>query len=207
MRVLRHLTALFVLASLLTAAAPSHATTVLKVDIPEMTTLSEWIIQVRVTNVAFVDLREEGKGLFTDISLDVVDVFKGRDVPKRYVMRLVGGRGKDGMALMVPGMPVFSVGQRAVLFLEKTNIGHVPCGLGQGVWSVHQSNASQPWVEQSAHDLHMMIRDEHGNLKEVEPEPMSWGMPLLRLVEEIYTTLDRPTATEEVPTESTPLAP
>ncbi|TNF24242.1 MAG: hypothetical protein EP329_25360 [Deltaproteobacteria bacterium] len=208
MRPHRHVMPLLVallIASL--APSPARATTVLFVGVGEMTTLSDWIVQVRVTDVAFIDLRAEGKGLFTDITMDVIDVFKGQDVPKRYVMRLVGGRGADGMALMVPGMPVFSVGQRAVLFLEKTNIGHVPCGLGQGVWRIHDSNASRPWVEQSIHDLHMMRRNEHGNLEEVELEPASWGLPMIRLIEEIYATLDRPPTPEQTPIESTPLAP
>ena len=157
-----------------------------------MTTLSDWVVEVRVVNVASVDLRAEGKGLFTDVTLSIRDVFKGENVPATYVMRLIGGEGKDGLALMVPGMPVFSAGERAVLFLEKTNVGHVPCGLGQGVWRVHQSNASQPWVEQSIHGLHMMSRDEAGNLRTVEPESASSGMPLLRLLEEIYAALDQP---------------
>lgn len=193
MRALR--TLLIALPLMLLATNAAQATTVLQVDVGEAATLSDWVVEVRVVSVASVDLRSEGKGLFTDVTLAIRDVFKGENVPATYVMRLVGGEGKDGFALMIPGMPIFSAGERAVLFLEKTNIGHVPCGLGQGVWRIHQSNASQPWVEQSVYGLHMMSRDEAGNLKSVEPELASSGMPRVRLLEEIYAALDQPTPT------------
>lgn len=193
MRALR--TLLIALPLMLLATSAVQATTVLQVDVGEAATLSDWVVEVRVVSVASVDLRSEGKGLFTDVTLAIRDVFKGENVPATYVMRLVGGEGKDGLALMIPGMPIFSAGERAVLFLEKTNIGHVPCGLGQGVWRIHQSNASQPWVEQSVYGLHMMSRDAAGNLKAVEPDLASSGMPLVRLLEEVYAALDQPAPT------------
>jgi len=199
-------TLLIVLALVLIPRSHAGATTVLQVDVPAMTALSDWIVDARVLRTDYVDLRPEGKGLFTDVTLAIDDVFKGEGVPRSYVMRLMGGQARDGLALTVPGMPIFTPGERAVLFLEKTNIGHVPCGLGQGVWRVLRTNTSHPWVEQSSAGLNMMSRDATGNLKVVEPELASWGLPLVRLIEEIYAALDQPPAAP-APTRSNIVAP
>lgn len=181
-RVLESLLPLIVILSSTVAAS---ATTVLRVGIPEMTRTSEWILRAHVRDVRSVDLRADGRGLVTDVTLAVADVYKGENVPKTYVLRLMGGLGADGMALTIPGMPTFAPGEEVVLFLEATNLGHVPCGLGQGVYRVHVASDGRRWVRGSASGLHMMARDEDGRLRTVEPAAVA-ETSLEALVAQIY---------------------
>ncbi|MCB9733987.1 MAG: hypothetical protein H6745_15425 [Deltaproteobacteria bacterium] len=174
--------ALFLLALV---APPASATTVLRVEVPEMTRTSAWVVHAHVRDVRSVDLRAEDRGLVTDVTLDIADVYKGEDVPKTYVLRLMGGVGADGMALTIPGMPTFAPGEEVVLFLEKTNLGHVPCGLGQGVYRVRTDKDGRRWVQSSASGLQMMERDEDGRLRAVEPAPVA-AQSLETLVARIY---------------------
>ncbi len=182
------LTSLFTLM----AVASAHATTVLKVDVETMTATSEWVVEARVTDVRYADLRGEGAGLFTDVTLTIDQVYKGEAVPARYVLRLVGGVGDDGMALTVPGMPRFRRGERVILFLEKTTTGHVPCGLGQGVWRVVDDTRGQPWVQQSSHGLHMMRRSPTGRLVGAEHAALTDAKTLESLIAEVYAALLAP---------------
>ncbi|MEC9071505.1 MAG: hypothetical protein VX938_03960 [Myxococcota bacterium] len=146
-------------------SSPAFATTVLKVDVPNMTQTSEWVVQARVGSVTPADLRSEGRGFFTDVELLISNVYKGVNVPSRYVMRLVGGEGKDGMRLWIPGMPTFKKGEEVVLFMERTSLGHIPCGLGQGVWRIHKGPSGDSWVRQSVGGMHLMERGPTGHLQ------------------------------------------
>ena len=103
-------------------ASSASATTVLKVEVPAMTQTSEWVVLVRVVGSENVDLRADGRGIFTDVTLDVIDVYKGHAVPDRYVMRLMGGQGADGISMRIPGMPRFVRGEEAVL--DRASLHH-----------------------------------------------------------------------------------
>lgn len=152
-----------VMASVPTAA---HATTVLKVTVEEMSRTSDWVVRAHVLGVSNVDLQAEGKGLFTDVELAIDETYRGKDVPARYVLRLLGGVGKNHLAMAIPGMPQFRQGEEVVLFLEKTSVGHVPSGLGQGVWRVVRTPASMPLVLQSTEDMRLMKRAPNGSIVE-----------------------------------------
>jgi hypothetical protein len=142
----------------------AHATTVLKVSIPEMVQMSEWVLRVRITAIEHVDARaakaRPTDGIFTDVAFEVLDVYAapggpaGQSPPRS--MRLLGGIGRDGIALTVPGMPKFVVGDETVIFLEKSRDGHIPCGLQQGVWNVIRGATGLPIVRQSTEGLLMV---------------------------------------------------
>ena len=72
------------LATVLTLShtTPAHATTMLRVDVPEMTLTSEWVVRARVVDVKSVDLRSEGRGIFTDVTLQMRETYRGIDVPE-----------------------------------------------------------------------------------------------------------------------------
>ncbi len=99
-------------------ALSAHATTVLKVDTPQLVETSEWVIRATVVEVRIEDLRAEGRAIFTDVEFAVHETYKGVDVPVRYTMRLLGGTGADGITMKIPGMPAFVPGEDVVLFLE-----------------------------------------------------------------------------------------
>ncbi len=166
-------------------AAPAHAATVLKVDVVEATRLSQWVVRARVVSLAPLDLRASGDTIYTEVTLAIDTVYRGQDVPKTYVMRLMGGLGKDGIALSVPGMPEFKPGDDVVLFLEKVGVGHVPCGLGQGVWRVAPGVMGQPVVYRDLGGLAIMARGADGKLTEQGAQPPLGVKLLSQLVREI----------------------
>lgn len=178
---------------LVSGSAPvAHATTVLKVDVPEMTRISEWVVRARVLAVESVDLRASGDGLYTDVSLAIDEVLRGTGAPANYTMRLMGGVGRDGMALTIPGMPRFAVGEEVVLFLERIANGHVPCGLGQGVWRVVRPPVGPAVVRQSTAGLNVMAKNTKGVIAATEPQPPV-ARTLTDLVAEIRAVPSAPT--------------
>jgi hypothetical protein len=165
---------------------PASATTVLQVGIPELTRTSEWVVRASVVRVSDVDLRSAGKGLYTDVELKIQESYRGAHVPETYVLRLLGGTGKDGVSMRIPGMPAFTAGEEVVLFLEKTSLGHIPCGLGQGVWRVVTAPDGTPWVTQAVGGLYLMRRNPQGHLIGVEPTLWSDARRLTELAADVY---------------------
>ncbi len=162
----------------------THATTVLQVTVAEMTATSQWVVRAQVLDSRVADLRAYGQGLFTDVDLLITDVYSGSNVPSTYTLRMIGGRGVDGTTLKIPGMPGFRPGQDVVVFLEATSLGHIPCGLGQGVWRVFESPSGE-WVRQSSTGVHMMRRNANGRLGPMDPRIIDEVRPLDDLVDQI----------------------
>lgn len=185
---MKHLATLaLALAALSVTASGASATTVLQVDVPTMTRTAEWVVRARVADVGFTDRRDEGGRIFTDVQLEIREVYKGRDVPARYRLRLIGGRAPDGTAVRVPGMPTFEAGEEVVLFLEPTSLGHVPVGLGQGVWRVHRDTAGRPWVRQATGSVNLVRRAPGGGLS---PAPRPRYTPA-RSLEDLVASIQR----------------
>lgn len=169
----------------LTLSGAARAATVLEVDVAEATRLSEWVVRARVTALTNVDLRAQGDSLYTDVTLAVDAVYAGRGAPATVVMRLQGGLGADGLALTVPGMPRFAIGDDAVIFLERTGKGLVPCGMGQGVWRVAPGPLGFPVVHRDVRELALVTRTPDGRLVP-STTPAATGIKLLTsLVAEI----------------------
>ena len=169
-------------------ASSAEATTLLQVDVPEMTLASEWVVRAKVSSVRSVDLRSEGRGIFTDVTLEMREVYRGDNVPSTYVLRLLGGEGDDHMALWIPGMPRFVAGEEVVLFLEATSAGHIPCGLGQGVWRILQTENGATWARRALGDVHLMRRNQQGHLEHAPTLPVSTARLLDELIADVYAT-------------------
>ena len=57
-----------------------------------------------------------GKITFTDVTLQVEEVWKGKVEGQEFVVRVPGGRNSDGSILHVSETPKFVVGERALVF-------------------------------------------------------------------------------------------
>jgi hypothetical protein len=180
---------LLALVFLCAVATTAQGTTVLRVDVPQMADTSQWIVQATVTEVEYVDEAYRGGGIFTDVHLSIAEVHKGVDVPDRYVLRLIGGQGADGKTLKIPGMPVFTPGEDVILFLERTSLGHIPCGLGQGVFRVVATPGADLWVRRSAGGVNLLKRDHQGRLQPTALPVKSDAQPLDHLLDEVYDHL------------------
>lgn len=161
----------------------ASATTVLKVSVPEMVAGATWVVRARVVSITNIDERARTKGardgLFTDVQIEVLETYAGKNAPKACTMRLIGGVGADGIALTVPGMPKFKTNEEVVLFLEPTRDGFVPVGLQQGVWRVLRTPVTPPMVQQSTDGLLLMGKNEAGGLV---PDAASHAKPRTQLL-------------------------
>lgn len=169
-----------------TAPRDAAATTVLQVDLRGLTTTSQWVVRAQVLATRNVDLLDRNKGVFTDVDLLITHVYRGANVPHLYTLRMIGGTATNGNRLKVPGMPVFKAGEDVVLFLEATSMGHIPTGLGQGVWRVLTTPNGDEWARQSMGDVHLLKRGADGRLGPADPSTTHATRALDDLVSDIY---------------------
>lgn len=101
----------------LAAAAPSQASSVRAVGIDEMLAGSELVVQGRVIGQR-VDGPGGKGGIFTTLTLEVVDVVKGRPAARTIELRYLGGQLGDE-SLHVTDMEMPALGEQGVYFIEK----------------------------------------------------------------------------------------
>ncbi len=108
--------------------ASASAATVPEMTIEELTYASDSVV---VGQVVSVSAKVEGRWVVSTISIAVEDVWKGKSVDMLEIKQR-GGRTAE-LATVVPGMPNYAIGERAVLFLEARDDGRfVVTGLAQG---------------------------------------------------------------------------
>jgi hypothetical protein len=119
-------------------SSSGHAATALMVPFDELVCSSALVFHGRVAAVHTVNLNNAGHPrLVTDTTFEVILVWKGEPSwsGNRFTLRQTGGR-LDGYTLLVPGQPVFRVGQEVVAFLEWTGRNWTLTGMKQGVFRV-----------------------------------------------------------------------
>jgi len=118
----------------LTGAA--HATTLERMSLEKMTQITKTIARVRcVSNVVIWDSGE----IWTVTTFDVEQTWRGT-LPAQIEVRLLGGT-LGGITSTVSGVPRFSPGEEAVLFLERTPSGDFSVvSWQQGVFRIRRNN-------------------------------------------------------------------
>ena len=132
---LQRLTGLMV--SVVILAAPLCATTVQKMELPQLVSASDNIVQGRVESI---ETRYEDKMVYTYVSLIVDDPLKG-DRRRTVLLRQLGGR-IGAKAIRISGMPEFKTGDEVIVFLRDRKDGTFDVvGLNQGKYDVVDSVA------------------------------------------------------------------
>ena len=125
-----------VLAIVLLVAAPGWATTVIQKSFAEVVQESETIAVGTVTAIA-AEWDAAHSRPFTLVTFSTLDVLKGAHTEPELTLRVLGGPHPDGSILQVAGVPQFSIGERAVVFVTGNDHYAVPLvGLWQGVYRV-----------------------------------------------------------------------
>ena len=120
-------------------AAPSHATTVVRLSEIEMTQQADWIGVGQVRSV-----RSEwiGRRIWTIVELQVSETLKGTAAPSVTVVVPGGTDMRRGLAYIVPGVPSFIPKDvRMMVFGRRTELvagAFQPIGLGQGLFMVQE---------------------------------------------------------------------
>jgi hypothetical protein len=174
---------------LLAALSPAGATTIRRIDLPELIASANRIVHARaVENVVFWD--DEGLRIYTDTTFEVLAEAKGAG-PSTLTLNLLGGR-IDPLEMTVEGTPVFTPGEEVVLFaLDRPDGKSNLVGFTQGVRRVSQETVTSPdgrsslrKIAVSEVPLGVTILEERGpGLAVVRPSPLR--APLERLLDEI----------------------
>jgi len=113
-------------------AVPAFASTVKKMDLQELVTVSDSVVQGTVESV---ETRWEAKSIYTYASIRVDEGIKGG--PRRAVLVRQPGGKIGSLNLDAPGTPKFKVGDQVVVFLRDRKDGTFDVvGLSQGKYDV-----------------------------------------------------------------------
>ncbi|HLK88841.1 MAG TPA: hypothetical protein VKZ18_03045 [Polyangia bacterium] len=157
----------------LAIASPAWATLVLALDLPALVKRAEQVSVVDVVSVK-VGWNEEHDRIVTTVDLAVVDCWKGSAAPASRVQVVQPGGTVDGLTMRVEGLPRFSPGERALLFLRfpRETPGRASVvGMAQGKRAVRREAASGRW---------MVSAPERGGADYVQTTPASatqWSAP------------------------------
>jgi hypothetical protein len=118
-------------------AVPAFATTVKKMDLPELVSVSDSIVQGTVESV---EARWEDKSIYTYTSIRVDEGMKG--APRRALMIRQPGGTIGSLNVNAPGTPQFKQGDQVIVFLRDRKDGTFDVvGLGQGKYDIQQNFA------------------------------------------------------------------
>jgi hypothetical protein len=135
------------------------ATTVVYVDVPEMTRASALILHGSVETVHTRNLgTAKAPRIVTDIKLRVHRVLKGKNRGPEFTLRLIGGT-IDGQSMKVPGTPAFRPEEEVLLFLEWTGENFTLCGLAQGKFTIDRDHSDKPQAHRSLEGLCVLKTD------------------------------------------------
>ena len=146
---------LSVLATLLALGA-ANAATVEHLSTQQMVAMSELVVVAKVTAQG-QRVEPAPLQIFTETAFEVEQVLQGEKARPFLMIEQTGGVAFEGtereVHLRVPGYPTFTVGERVVLFLERTPMGNlVICGLSQGKYTL--SIDPKTGVEMATRDIH-----------------------------------------------------
>jgi hypothetical protein len=128
------------------AARPAAASQVLALDLGQLTQQSQHVVVGEVTAVRSAwDAKHER--ILTTVEVRVAEAWKG-EIPSGGVLTIVQPGGvAEGIEMRVHGMPVFTVGERAVLFLRGgTGQPVAVTGMGQGKRGLRFDSAAKRWM-------------------------------------------------------------
>jgi hypothetical protein len=118
-------------------ACPVFATTVQKMELAELVSTSDSIVQGRVESV---EARYENKLVYTYISVVVDDPIKG-ERRRTVLVRQIGGK-IGARTTWVAGMPLFKAGDQVIVFLKNRQDGAFDViGLNQGKYDIVENYA------------------------------------------------------------------
>lgn len=127
----KHVRSLVAAGALLTILSPVHAATIDPVSPRELVEDAQLILQGVVTKIEYKNSEAapgQGRLPHTFVTFAVEQTFKGNAAGGGHiVLRFEGGPDGTGKAMLVPGMPMFDIGDRDILFVSHNR--NLPCPL------------------------------------------------------------------------------
>jgi hypothetical protein len=161
---------------LMLTPAVGWASLVLFHDVKDLVDRSD---RVLVAEVLSVDAAwdKDHKRIYTSIELQVAEMWKGAMPPTRRLKIVQPGGSVGDIEMRVHGMPSFTAGERAVLFLRGTDTATV-VGMAQGKRSLLRS-AAGVWLVAPA-DLSGVVTLDQGGRPAATPPQTAAPLDLLR---------------------------
>jgi hypothetical protein len=120
---------------------PSTATTVPRLELPDLVHSAELIVHGRIVHRSSA-WDPSHQFIWTHYVLLVTDALKGHPSGRMTISE--PGGAADGVIMKIAGVPEYSEGEEVVVFLHRTPIGYWRSfGLGQGKYTVSHSAAGQ----------------------------------------------------------------
>lgn len=165
------------LTMLLLFSATAAASTVIKLDLPQLVAHSDAIVVAQVQDTES-KLESDGR-VYTTITFSTRDIVKG-EVGATFSIRQIGGVDGD-IATRVPGMPDFRDHEKVFLFLTNFEENPVITGLSQGKFRVALGPDNQTeFVVPEAHQMHL-IEGRTNPRPSPEPSPVESAIPELTI--------------------------
>lgn len=131
---MRRSQSIFVLWVAVLIAGTAGATTLLRMNIDQMTAASAWVVRARCLDT---ESRWELSHIWTLTRFETLETLKGSG-PAEFTVRLVGGKAR-GLTSTVEGAPRFHPGEEVFLFLAETTLhDHTVVGWAQGTFRVRR---------------------------------------------------------------------
>ena len=99
---------------------PAGGTTIKQVSIEELVADSVLVVEAQVADVSAAPSPENHKVIMTVVTLDVIEVIKGKVGSKMIELSYLGGRFGD-REMKISGLKYPSVGERGIYFVESTS--------------------------------------------------------------------------------------
>ena len=117
----------------LLAAGTALASTAVRLDTPALTAASTDVVDAKVVSSSS-EWTADHRRIVTHVVIEVRDTWKGTAHGRVTVVQPGGER--DGIGQRVSGVAPLQLGERVVLFLERSGPYHRVVGLAQGVYRV-----------------------------------------------------------------------
>jgi hypothetical protein len=144
-------------------------------DLPELTTTADQIVVADVLSVRSA-WDTSHRNIYTTIEIGVRESWKGT-VPShgRIAIRQLGGTVED-IEMTVHGMPRFTEGERAVVFLQRAQV----VGMSQGKRRLHWDSANKRWMADPPARTDIVTIERNGRLRMASPSPAESSLDSLR---------------------------
>ncbi len=131
-------------------ASPAAASTVLSLSIEDQARLADLIVVGEVVSQQGVD--DPVGGIETEVTLRVIQAFKGDLQPGDAVVFHTRGGEVDGVISEALGEAVFKTGQKTLVFIEDIDGRLYNLGLSMGVWDVNETASGAVFFTRALRD-------------------------------------------------------
>ena len=158
--------------------SPAGATTLRRIDLPELVAHADRIVHARAIETK-VYWNADGTQINTDTLFDILDQAKGQG-PKRLTVTMLGGR-IDPVEMSAVGTPVFEIGEEVLLFTSPRPDGMKNLvGYSQGVMRVHEDPQTGEKIAASEVPVGTTyLQAAPGRAQAVRPERLQAPVPAL----------------------------